>query len=85
MTKQTTRQVTKALGISTQRVYSILGNHPHLRPSERVGKMKQLLWSEEEIAALRAHLLAHPYKRPAKHTSSLPLSSDEAAAPSRTE
>lgn len=63
MTKQTTRQVAKALGININRVYSALSNHPHLRPSERVGKLKRLLWAEEEIAALRAHLVAHPSKR----------------------
>ena len=56
MDKQTTAQVAKALGVTKNTVLKILSNYPALRSSERVGNLKQHLWSEDEMAALRAHL-----------------------------
>ena len=65
MDKQTTAQVAKALGITRQKIYTILQYSPHLRPGERVGPVFHYfyLWSETEIAALRAHIVAHPFHK----------------------
>jgi hypothetical protein len=60
MDKQTTAQVAKALNITKQKIHKILQYSPHLRPREQGGPVVHYLWSEEEIAALRAHLAAHP-------------------------
>ena len=68
MAKQTTAQVAKALGLTKSRLYKILRYYPALRPVERSGPMVQLLWSEEETAALQAHLAAHPYIRNRRRT-----------------
>ena len=38
MTKQTTAQVAKALGITKQQIHVILHYYPDLRPSEQVGR-----------------------------------------------
>lgn len=56
MEKKTTAQVAKALGIKRGSLYALLHDYPALRPLERYGKREYLLWSDEEIAALRAHL-----------------------------
>ena len=64
MDKQTTVQVAKALGISKQKIHTILHHHPHLCPDEQSGEMgHHLWWTEAEIAALRAHIAAHPFRR----------------------
>lgn len=61
-TKQTTAEVAKSLKVSKQRIYVTLFHYPALRPAERIGSRKAFLWSEEEITALRVHLLTHAYK-----------------------
>jgi hypothetical protein len=63
MEKQTTAQVAKALHMTRQKIHTILTDYPGLRPSEQVGKMRGHLWSDDEIAALRAHIVAHPFRR----------------------
>ena len=65
MDKQTTVQVAKALNIIPQRLHAILHHYPHLRPGEQAGAAVHYLylWSEAEIAALRAHIAAHPFRR----------------------
>ena len=60
MDKQTTAQVAKALNMTRQKVHTILYHYPDLRPGEQVGKVRIHLWSDDEIAALRAHIAAHP-------------------------
>ena len=60
MDKQTTAQVAKALDMTRQKIYTILHHYPDLRPREQGGPMVHHLWSEVEIAALRAHIAAHP-------------------------
>jgi len=69
MDKQTTAQVAKALGITRQKIYTILQYSPHLRTGERVGPVFHYfyLWSETEIAALRAHIATHPRIKLRKH------------------
>ena len=64
MDKQTTAQVAKALGTTKQKIHTILRHYPDLRPHEQVGDVvHHHLWSEAEIAALRAHIAAHPFRR----------------------
>jgi hypothetical protein len=68
MDKQTTAQVAKALNMTRQKIHTILQYYPDLRPSEQGGPMVHHLWSDAEIAALRAHITAHPrikVRRPA--------------------
>ena len=70
MDKQTTAQVAKALHMTRQKIHVILYKYPHLRPGEQGGPVVHYLylWSEAEIAALRAHITAHPrikVRRPA--------------------
>ena len=60
MDKQTTAQVAKTLNMTRQKVHTILSHYPQLRPREQGGPMVHHLWSEAEIAALRAHITAHP-------------------------
>jgi hypothetical protein len=60
MNKQTTAQVAKALHMTKQKIHTILHYYPHLRPREQGGKMIHHLWSEAEMAALQAHITAHP-------------------------
>ncbi len=68
MTKYTTRQVAKRLGITKQRIHSTLVDYPALRPVARTSNTKYLLWSTEEIAALQTHIEFHPFKRHASHS-----------------
>lgn len=67
MDKQTTAQVAKALGTTKQKIHGILQYYPHLRPREQGGPMLHYLWSEAEVATLRAHLAAHPRIKLRKH------------------
>ena len=60
MSTYTTRQVARILGITKQHIHAILAKHPALRPIERATNTKNLLWSEHELAALRAHIEKHP-------------------------
>ena len=62
MDKQTTAQVAKALHITKQRIHIALRKYPHLRPREQGGPLVHYLWSEAEIAALGAHIAAHPFR-----------------------
>ena len=56
MDKKTTAKVAKALGIPRSKIHHILYLYPALRPLERIGKLDQFLWSEDEIEALRTYL-----------------------------
>lgn len=67
MTTYTTRQVARILGVTKQRLHSILTNYPTLRPIERDTNAKNLLWSEHELAALRSHIEKHPFIHKRKH------------------
>jgi hypothetical protein len=68
MTTYTTGQVAKLLGITKKRVHAMLTDYPGLRPTERDSNARDLLWSENELAALRAHIESHPFISKPKHS-----------------
>jgi hypothetical protein len=68
MDKQTTAQVAKALNMTRRKIHTILRSYPQLRPREQTGKVAHYLWSAAEIAALQAHIAAHPHIRVSRQT-----------------
>jgi hypothetical protein len=73
MSKQTTAQVAKGMDITSQQIHTILRDYPQLRPGEQGGPVVHYLylWSEAEITALHAHIIAHPRIKLRKHARGL--------------
>ena len=53
MEKKTTEQAAIELGISRQVLINYVGRHPHLRPAAKLHKAGLLMWTDEEIEAVR--------------------------------
>lgn len=53
MGTKTTEQAAAQLGLNQTTLITYLSRHPDLRPASRQEKAKALLWTDEEIAAVR--------------------------------
>lgn len=64
MSGKTTQQVAELVGKSKAHIIVTLERHPELRPSGKFGQ--NFVWTQEEIARLKAHMGASRRGRPAK-------------------
>jgi hypothetical protein len=53
MDTKTTEQAAAELGLSQPSLLNYLSRHPHLKPVTQTHKRGALLWTDEEIAAVR--------------------------------
>jgi len=53
MDKKTTEQAAGELGINRQVLINYIGRHPHLRPASQLPKAGLLMWTDDEIEAVR--------------------------------
>ncbi len=68
MDKKTTEQAASQLGISRQVLINYIGRHPLLRPAVQLHKAGLLMWTDEEIEAVRVARASYSSKggRPKK-------------------
>lgn len=63
MSKKTSTEVAREVGITHSALLHLLVRQPELRPAERIGNRNMFLWSEAEIEAVRVYCAAHPSRR----------------------
>ena len=68
MDKKTTDQAAAELGISRPLLITYISRHPELRPANQIHKANLLLWTDEEIEAVRQARAVRGTGRPKKQT-----------------
>ena len=68
MDKKTTDQAAAELGISRPLLITYISRHPELRPASQIHKANLLLWTNEEIEAVREARATRKAGRPAKES-----------------
>ncbi len=66
MDKKTTDQAASELGISRSHLITYISRHPELRPAGHIPKANFLLWTDEEIQAVREARAIRGNGRPKK-------------------
>ncbi len=66
MEKKTTEQAATELGMSRQGLINYISRHPKLRPETQLYKAGLLLWTDEEIQAVRKAKANSKIGRPKK-------------------
>lgn len=68
MAQKTTEQAAEELGVSRPVLINYITRHPELRPANQLHKAGLLMWTNEEIEAVRQARASRGTGRPKKQT-----------------
>ena len=68
MAQKTTEQAADELGMSRPVLITYISRHPELRPANQLHKAGLLMWTDEEIDAVRQARATRKAGRPAKES-----------------